>query len=322
MNSLTTPKIEELRRMHRIIKRQIQSRTSDLENSNQSLRTEISGLNGVVEELRTRLRERTAELTRVNEALIEESASHSQDAEALRALATRLQTAREEERAYLAREIHDELSGSLTALKMDVSLLPDRAATDRHLFLEKLQSMSKLIDHTLDRVHAIATELRPTVLDKFGLTAAIEWQAGEFQDRSGIRCETHLPDKDLLLDSQRSTAIFRIFQEALTNVARHAHATRVVTDLRSERENLILTVRDNGKGIDEESINSHYSLGLLGMRERALAFGGTTEIAASAEGGTCVTVQMPTDGMDRFEDGGSPSGKGTTRHQPQKLPNR
>jgi PAS domain S-box-containing protein len=115
--------------------------------------------------------------------------------EELRMLAARLQAVREEERTQLAREIHDELSGTLTALKMDISLLPDRAAKDRKLFLEKLGSMSELIDRTLARVHTIVTELRPAVLDKLGLVAAIEWQTGEFQDRSGIVCEIHLPTK-------------------------------------------------------------------------------------------------------------------------------
>jgi signal transduction histidine kinase len=212
----------------------------------------------------------------------------------LRALAARLQAAREEERTQLAREIHDELSGTLTALKMDLSLLPNRAAKDRNLFLEKLSSMSGLIDRTLARVHTIVTELRPVVLDKLGLVAAIEWQTGEFQDRSGIACETHLPTEEIPLDPEQSTAVFRILQEALTNVARHANATKVVVDLRSEAGILILAVRDNGKGIDEKAIYAHNSMGLLGMRERALSFGGTAEVTALPGGGTLVSVRIPT----------------------------
>ena len=158
--------------------------------------------------------------------------------EELRALAARLQAAREEERTQLAREIHDELSGTLTALKMDLSLLPDRAAKDHKLFLEKLGSMSGLIDNTLAQVHTIVTELRPVVLDKLGLIPAIEWQAQEFQERSGIACETHLPAEEISLDSERATAVFRIFQEALTNIARHADASKVVVDLKREAESL------------------------------------------------------------------------------------
>ena len=187
----------------------------------------------------------------------------------LRALAARLHAVREEERTRLAREIHDELSGSLTALKMDLSLLPDRAAKDHKSFLEKLRSMSQLIDTTLAQVRTIVTELRPVVLDKLGLIPAMEWQAREFQERSGIACESHLPAEEISLDSDRATAVFRIFQEALTNVARHANASKVVVDLKREAESLILAVRDNGKGIDEAAIHAPDSLGLLGIRERA-----------------------------------------------------
>jgi two-component system sensor histidine kinase UhpB len=214
--------------------------------------------------------------------------------EDLRALAVRLQASHEAERSVLAREIHDELSGSLTALKMDLSLLPDRAAKGHRPFLEKLSSMSGLIDHTLARVHAVVTELRPVVLDKLGLVAAIEWQTGEFQDRSGIACEIHLPTEEIPLHPAVSTAVFRILQEALTNVARHARASKVVVELKSEVGNLTLTVRDNGKGIDEKAIYAHNSMGLLGMRERALSFGGTAEVSRLPQGGTLVTARIPT----------------------------
>jgi two-component system CheB/CheR fusion protein len=213
--------------------------------------------------------------------------------EELRALAARLHAAREEERTLLAREIHDELSGSLTALKMDLSLLPDRAAKDHNLFLEKLSSMSRLIDHTLAQVHTIVTELRPVVLDKLGLIPAIEWQAREFQERSGIACETHLPLEEIPFDHDRATAVFRILQEALSNIARHAGASQVVIDLRSAADNLTLTVRDDGKGIAASKIFDRGSLGLVGMRERAMAFGGTIEITALPQRGTCVTVRIP-----------------------------
>ena len=211
----------------------------------------------------------------------------------LRALAARLHAVREEERTRLAREIHDELSGSLTALKLDLSLLPDRAAKDHKLFLDKLRSMSQLIDTTLAQVHTIVTELRPVVLDKLGLVAAMEWQAREFQERSGIACETHLPADEIALDPDRATAFFRIFQETLTNVARHANATKVTVELKREADSLILAVRDNGKGIDEAAINAANSLGLLGIRERATAFGGNIELTGLPERGTCVTVRIP-----------------------------
>jgi PAS domain S-box-containing protein len=230
----------------------------------------------------------------IHDRKLAEEALHRSRQE-LRALAARLQAAREEERAVLAREIHDELSGTLTALKMDLSLLPDRVAKNHNLFLEKLSSMSGLIDRTLARVHTIATELRPVVLDKFGLVAAIEWQTGEFHERSGIVYELHLPTEEIPLDSNRSTAFFRIFQEALTNVARHASATKVIVNLRREVGSLILTVSDNGKGIDEKVIFEQNSLGLLGMREHALSFGGTVDVAALPGRGTLVTVRLPID---------------------------
>jgi signal transduction histidine kinase len=255
------PTIQALRRRQRLFEKQIQDRAS---------------------EFKTFATERT---------WVEEELSRSR--EELRTLAARLQAVREEERARLAREIHDELSGSLTALKMDLSLLPDRAAKDRNLFLEKITSMSLLIDDALARVHAIVTELRPVVLDKFGLVAAIEWQAGEFQERSGIACETYLPAEEILLDSDRSTAVFRILQEALTNVMRHANATKVVVDLRSEAETLILSVRDNGIGIDPKVVYAPNSTGLLGMRERALSLGGVIGITTLPEGGTLMSVRIP-----------------------------
>lgn len=211
----------------------------------------------------------------------------------LRALAARLHAAREEERSLLAREIHDELSGSLTALKMDLSLLPDRLARGRKALIQKLRSMSQLIDNTLARVHVIVTELRPVVLDKLGLIPAIEWQAREFQERSGIACEAHLPDQEIPLDPDRATAFFRILQEAMSNVARHAAASRMVVELTRNANYLTLTVRDDGKGIDESKVYDRGSLGLMGMRERAMAFGGTMEVAALPERGTCVTVKIP-----------------------------
>lgn len=217
----------------------------------------------------------------------------SQSRQELRALAARLQAAREEERTALAREIHDELSGSLTALKIDISLLPDRAAKDRALLLEKLTFMTALIDNTLERMHTIVTELRPVILDKFGLVAAIEWQASEFQRRSGIVCECDLPADELPFEEARSTAIFRIFQEALTNVLRHAEATQVAVVLGRGTEGMRLAVVDNGKGIDEKAIHAQSSLGLVGMRERALAFGGALEISRAPRQGTQVVVKIP-----------------------------
>jgi PAS domain S-box-containing protein len=213
--------------------------------------------------------------------------------EELRTLATRLRANREYEKKQLARDIHDELNGTLSALKMDLSLLPDRAATDRHSFLEKLDSMSELIDRTVSRVRAIVTELRPVVLDKVGLIAAVEWQTREFQNHSKIVCETHLPLEEIPLDPERSTAVFRILQEALTNVRRHANASKVVVDFGTEPGYIILSVRDDGGSIDERIVFADTSIGLLGMRERALSFGGTVDVTPLQQGGTLVRLRMP-----------------------------
>jgi signal transduction histidine kinase len=137
------------------------------------------------------------------------------------------------------------------------------------------------------------TQLRPEVLDRLGLAAAIGWQGGEFQRRSGIRCNVSLPEEELALDQERSTAVFRIFQELLANVARHAAATRVDVAVRSEPGQLVLTVADNGRGIDGEAANSPKSFGLMGVRERVLPFGGRVQITGVRGEGTTVTVAVP-----------------------------
>lgn len=213
--------------------------------------------------------------------------------EELRILAARLQQAREEERALLAREIHDQLSGALTALKMDLSFLANRVPQEDTALTEKTETMSKVIDATLNSVRNIATQLRPSVLDDLGLIAAIEWQAEEFQNRSGIQCQLNLEREEVALDKNRSTAIFRIFQEALTNVARHAEASELWISLKEQAGTLFLQIRDNGRGITQEEISSSKSLGLLGMRERAFAFGGEVVITGGPGQGTTVTLKVP-----------------------------
>ncbi len=213
--------------------------------------------------------------------------------EELRILTARLQQAREEERTVVAREIHDQLSGALTVLKMDLSFLANRIPREDAALTDKAETMSRVIDATLNSVRNIATQLRPSVLDDLGLIAAIEWQAEEFQNRSRIQCRVDLECEQVALDKNRSTAIFRIFQEALTNVARHAGASEVWVRLTAAAGSFILQIRDNGRGITQEEISSSKSLGLLGMRERALAFGGEVVIAAGPGQGTTVTLKMP-----------------------------
>jgi len=153
--------------------------------------------------------------------------------------------------------------------------------------------MSGLIDDTIQSVRKIASRLRPEVLDQLGLTAAIGWHAADFRKRTGIRCKLVLPSDTPMLDRERSTAAFRIFQELLTNVARHANATRIDVALRVDSGALVLTVEDNGKGIAESAIHDPKSLGLLGMRERVLPFGGAIEVAGVQGKGTKVRVSIP-----------------------------
>ena len=216
----------------------------------------------------------------------------------LRALMGRIQAAREEERIMIAREIHDELGGALTGLKIDISylaaILPKmRDTAKRNSFVNKLKDMTNLIDETIHTVRRMITDIRPSILDDFGLIAAIEWQAQEFQKRTGIECEFISSLEDIRFGEQHSTAVFRIFQESLTNVIRHATATKVTVSLCKEADRLILKVADDGKGITEEKISDPKSLGLLGMRERALFLGGTVNFSGEPWKGTTVSVYIP-----------------------------
>jgi len=211
----------------------------------------------------------------------------------LRRLAAHLISIREEERAHIAREIHDELGQVLTGLKMEVGWLAKRL-TDPEL-IEKTESMGKLIDSTVQTVRKIATGLRPEMLDDMGLIAAVGWQAKEFQKRTGIRCRVKLPP-EVKLDIDVSTTMFRIFQEILTNVARHSRATRVDIELEVGAERVALDVADNGVGISDGDMGGKKSLGLLGMHERALLFGGDVKISGSASHGTRVSVSIPLQG--------------------------
>ena len=219
--------------------------------------------------------------------------------EQMRELAAHIEAVREEERTRIAREIHDELGQSLTGLKMDLSWVDKRIAEGgRGESVERLRSkiavMKGLIDGTIQSVRKISTELRPGILDDLGLVAAIEWQASDFQARTGIQCVVcSRVNDDLPVDERHSSAVFRIFQEILTNVARHAHATQVDVNLREAEGQLFLQVRDNGRGVTEKESVSLKSLGILGMRERALLLGGEFAIVGRPSMGTEVNVKIP-----------------------------
>jgi signal transduction histidine kinase len=218
--------------------------------------------------------------------------------EELRALSARLRDVREEESARIAREVHDGVGQMLTALGMDVAWLEGKLEiyppTIREELSGKLRSMSQLLDTTMGVVQRIVTELRPSVLDELGLEAAFEWYVEEFQQRTGIVCQLHLSLADTVLDADRSTAFFRILQEALTNVARHAGATAVEIRLAADAERIVLEVVDNGRGIPEDKIADRRSLGLLGMRERARSLGGKVIVRGTLGEGTIVEVTLPT----------------------------
>ncbi len=219
--------------------------------------------------------------------------------EQMRALAGRLQAVREEERTQIAREIHDELGGALTGLKIDFSLLTKTALkieneNTRTSLLAGMDSMMKFIDATIRTVRRISMELRPGILDDLGLVAALEWQLKDFEKRTGILCKLFLPEEDISLGADLSTALFRIFQEALTNVARHSGATEVRVRLRADADSSTLEVEDNGKGIEKKKVLSSKSLGLLGMRERVQMFGGCITVTGTPGMGTKVKVEIST----------------------------
>lgn len=212
--------------------------------------------------------------------------------EQLRALAARLQSVREEERTSVAREIHDELGQSLTAIKIDLASLIAELPPDRQPKPERAEALLKLADEAIQSVRRISAQLRPGILDDLGLVAALEWAAEEFETRTGIKCRLDRPQEDIAIDRDRATALFRIFQETLTNVARHADATEVNVRLGRENGNLVLGIRDNGIGVSEERLSAGTSLGILGMRERALLLGGELTIHGEVGKGTQVTVRI------------------------------
>jgi PAS domain S-box-containing protein len=213
--------------------------------------------------------------------------------EELRALAARLQSVREEERTRLAREIHDELGQALTGIMLESASLIRELPGGAKQQSNRAESIMKLADETIQTVRRISTELRPGILDDLGLVEAVEWAVEEFQSRTGTNCRLDLPEDDIVIDQERATALFRILQETLTNVARHANATQVNVRLAKEEGTLILEVHDNGKGINKEELSAGRSLGILGMRERALLLGGDLAVWGSPAEGTTVFVRVP-----------------------------
>ena len=213
--------------------------------------------------------------------------------EQLRELSARLQFVREEERTRIARTIHDELGQTLSGLKMDVAWLQRHLDQPQPALLAKTQAMSDLIDATIQTVRQISTELRPGILDDLGLAATIEWQLQEFQSRTGIEGKLISVPETSTLDADGATTVFRILQEILTNVARHAQATQVEVSLEETAAFLTLQVQDNGRGMTANEIHSPKSIGLLGIQERARLRAGEVHFQGTPGQGTTVTVRLP-----------------------------
>src|SRR5512140_2773770 len=260
-------------------------------------------------ELEKRVDERTAELLTANKLLkkmldegkrAEETISKSR--ERLRNLSARLQSLLEEERTRISREIHDELGQSLTALKLELSSIRRSLATDGLVERSaKVHETERTVSRIIRTVQKIATDLRPGILDELGVAAAIEWVAKDFQKRTGISCTVSIRGAEKIASTAHATAVFRIVQEALTNVMRHAAASQVDVNLERTDDTLIVEVRDNGIGIREERIFDAKSLGITGIRERVLLLGGEAVISGKPGEGTLVRVTLP------IEEGANPN---------------
>jgi signal transduction histidine kinase len=244
--------------------------------------------------------QRTAELAAANAALSSEIAERRETTEQLRELSERLralsasvQSAREKEGTRIAREIHDELGSSLTALKWDIEGLVPLVSSEDPAVQKRLDAMMRLADSIIHSAKRIASELRPSILDDLGLVEAIESHAQEFQDRSGIPTSFDSRLDAIPLNREQSNAVFRIVQEALTNILRHANAARVDITADEQAGEFMLKIRDNGKGITDEAKAQPLSLGLLGMQERAHLVGGKIDIQGAAGKGTAITLRIP-----------------------------
>lgn len=211
-----------------------------------------------------------------------------------RQLTAHLQDVREKERTHIAREIHDELGQQLTVLKLDASWLYNQLqATAEDSVKQKLKNLIELLDNNVKTVRRISSDLRPTLLDDMGLIAAMEWQLKEFEKRDSVKTYFTIPEKALSIPDNFKTGLFRIFQESLTNVARHADAKNIEVSLQQNNGKLILKIKDDGKGFDKIKVTGKKTLGLMGMKERSIMMGGHYKISSKPGKGTLVTVSIP-----------------------------
>jgi two-component system, NarL family, sensor histidine kinase UhpB len=213
--------------------------------------------------------------------------------EELRALSRHLQTAREEEKARIAREVHDELGSTLTALKIDLDWLGEHLANAPEAVAQKRAAMGKLLEAAVAATRRIVTDLRPGILDDLGLSAALRWQAAEFRKHTNVRVNVETPPSDQGIGRDAALTLFRIFQETLTNVARHAKATEVAVSLAASDAAFVLQIRDNGVGLSTDDLRKPTSHGIRGMRERAQQLGGDVSVSGTPGTGTTVVISVP-----------------------------
>jgi two-component system, NarL family, sensor histidine kinase UhpB len=230
-------------------------------------------------------------MTNITQSKLEE-AEIKRSRQQLAELSAHVETVKEKERTRIAREIHDDLGGNLTAIKMAMALVARRLPQDNTELAEKADYVDALVDRTIEAVHRISVDLRPSILD-FGIVAAIDWQAKEFEKQLGISCAFSTNKKDVELHADQATALFRIFQEALTNIGKHANADRVTVRLVRTNRSVRLEVGDNGRGIGATDRLKPKSFGIRGMVERTHALGGQLSVGNAAGGGTLVTVRIP-----------------------------
>jgi PAS domain S-box-containing protein len=259
---------EKVRKAHNELEKRVTERTAQLSESNRLLRQEIAARKVIEEQLK-------------------------ESRERLRYLSTHSRRLREEERTALSRELHDELGQVLTGIKMDVAWIGRKTPGENTLIVERVNSLLTLIDDAILSVQRISMALRPPALDDFGLQEALKLAAEDFEKRTKVACKIISKPQHILLEEEIATRAFRIFQEALTNIARHAGAQSVTVSLRKAGGRFIMEVRDDGRGITEKEIRDPRSIGLTGMRERAYAVGGSLTVTGSRGKGTTITLSVP-----------------------------
>jgi signal transduction histidine kinase len=257
-------------------------------------------LNKYKDTLENLVKTRTADLSNTNTRLKKEIEEHENtqrtlinSKEKFRKLSHQIQAIREEEKSRIAREVHDQLGQALTALKIDTVQIEKKIPEDFPELKSQANLMTKVIDDTIKNVQQIAMELRPPILDAFGICEAISWQAGEYQKKLGLHFDLNCLQEHIKIDKDLQTALFRIFQESVTNITRHAKATEVQVRMNYDNRELIFEIVDNGVGIKEEAIENSESLGLIGIKERIHPWNGQVEFEGSPGKGTKVKVNIP-----------------------------